>query len=229
MKRKKICLYWGLELNKSLIFDMDGTLVNSKKNITSSVNATRKMLGFEPISEDLIYKYINIPNENLALRFYNEDEFSPKTKKIFYDHYIQECVKDLVVYDGIRELLAYMYEKKVKMAIATNAYDLFAIKMMKSCGLDNYFDIIVGANTANSSKPDAKMITYILNSLHVNPEDTILIGDSQKDELCSLNAKTHFIFASWGYGDYESSLNACKSPKLLKDKILQIFPTLQKS
>lgn len=206
---------------------MDGTLVDSKKNITSSVNHTREALGLQSISEDLIYKYINIPHENLALRFYNEENFSQKTKKIFQEYYIKECVKELRVYDGIKELLIFMHEKGVKLAVATNAYDLFAIKMLKSCELDRYFDLIVGSNTLNSSKPEAKMIDHILNATHTKPQNAILIGDSQKDELCSLNAKTHFIFANWGYGDYRPHEQmVCEKSSELKQSILQIFPNL---
>lgn len=203
---------------------MDGTLVDSKKNITSSVNHTRKALGLEPISEDMIYEYINIPGENLALRFYNQKDFSQETKKVFYEHYINECVKDLKVYDGIRNLLEDMYEEKVKMAIATNAYDMFAKKIVKECDLEKYFDLIVGANTTNSSKPDAKMAEFILNALHVKNKNTILIGDSQKDELCAKNANTHFIYAAWGYGYYQSDEKfTCKEPIKLKEMILNVF------
>lgn len=208
---------------------MDGTLVNSKKNITCSVNHTRDSLGLEPIGEDLIYKYINIPSENLALRFYNEDKFTKSTKKIFYEHYINECVKDLKIYNGIADLLHWLHKEGAKLAIATNAYDIFAIKMMKHCKLDKYFDLIVGANTANSSKPDAKMINYILDSLHVKSQNSILIGDSQKDELCAKNANTHFIYASWGYGYYKSTKEArCEKPTELKEKIFNIFSINQK-
>lgn len=207
-------------MSKCIIFDMDGTLVNSKKNITSSVNHTRVALNLEPISEDMIYKYINIPSENLALRFYGEEEFSPKTKQIFYEHYINECVEDLHLYDGIMEVLEF-FKGKAKMAVATNAYDLFALKMIKHLDLEEYFDLIVGANTANSSKPDPKMVEFILDKLHVAKSDSVLIGDSQKDELCSKNANIHFIFAKWGYGDYESDKKyVCKSPRELKKKVI---------
>lgn len=205
---------------------MDGTLVDSKKNITCSVNHTRKALGFEPISEDLVYKYINIPGENLALRFYGEEQFSPKTKKIFYEHYINECVNELKTYDGISDLIIFLHNQGAKLAIATNAYDIFAIKMMEYCKLDKYFDLIVGANTANASKPDSKMVDYILNALHVKSQNTILIGDSQKDELCAKNANTHFIYASWGYGDYQSKKElTCSKSTDLKEKIFDVLNT----
>lgn len=208
---------------KCIIFDMDGTLVNSKKNITNSVNHTRKLLNLEPISEDLIYKYINIPSENLALRFYNEEEFSPKTKRIFYEHYINECVNDLHLYDGIMDILSF-FKTKAKLAIATNAYDIFAIKIVKYLKIEEYFDLIVGANSANSSKPDPKIINFIANKLHVTLNNSVLIGDSQKDELCAKNANTNFIFATWGYGDYKSDERfLCNSPHELKEKIIKVL------
>lgn len=202
---------------------MDGTLVNSKKNITNSINHTRDMLGLDAISEDMVYKYINIPNENLALRFYHEETFTKETREIFYEHYIDECVKDLHIYEGVKELLEFM-DGKVKMAIATNAYDVFAKKMMESVNLSRYFDLIVGANSANASKPDPKMAQFVLDKLQVKAQNSILIGDSKKDELCAKAAKTHFIFASWGYGDYKGEPKfRCDSPLDLKDMIVSIL------
>ncbi len=206
---------------KCIIFDMDGTLVDSKKNITSSVNYTRKAYNLEPISEDLIYKYINNPEENLSLRFYGEEVFTQKTRKIFYEHYIDECIKNLHVYDGIIDVLKY-FKNRAKIAIATNAYDVFCIKMMKHLNLTGYFDLIVGANSSNSSKPDAKMLTFIFDKLHVKAKNSVLIGDSLKDELCAKNANSHFIFATWGYGEYKSDEKyLCKNPNELTNKIIE--------
>lgn len=210
-----------------LIFDMDGTLVNSQKNITSSVNHTRKFLGLEPIGQEMIYEHINTPHTNLALKFYNQEEFSDETKEVFYKHYIDECVKELHFYDGIKELLEKM-SKKAKLAIATNAYDVFAKKMMKHLGVVEYFDAIIGANTAQASKPDGQMAKYVIDKLHVKKQNTVLIGDSQKDELCALDAGVNFIFCEWGYGEYKSAQKyLCKTSTKLEEKICSIFPNLR--
>lgn len=187
---------------KCIIFDMDGTLVDSSKGITKSVNYVRAHLGFEPINKDELVRYINDPNEHLPLRFYGTPEYDPAHKALFGEHYIKECVKELEMYEGIDSMLQACLPK-AHLGVATNAWDNFAKKMLDHCEIGEYFDAIVGANTYGVSKPDPLMLHKLLESLHVNPESAILVGDSLKDAYAAQRANIPFVYVTWGFGSYE--------------------------
>jgi phosphoglycolate phosphatase len=187
---------------KCIIFDMDGTLVDSSKGITKSVNYVREHLGFEPIQMDELVRYINDPNEHLPLRFYGTPEYDPAHKALFGEHYLKHCTHELKMYEDIDKML-HSCSPKAHLGVATNAWDHFAKKMLDYCGVGNYFDAIVGANTYGVSKPDPLMLYKLLESLHVKPESAVLVGDSLKDAYAAKRANMPFVYVTWGYGNYE--------------------------
>lgn len=206
---------------------MDGTLLDSSIGITNSVNFVRSSLGLKPVEMGLILKHINTPGENLAKRFYDLDGYDSQVKELFGKHYYEECVKHVVLYEDIKKMLKYLHTK-AHLAIATNAYDIFAKKMVDFCGIGEYFDMIIGANNLNSSKPEPLMIKHILKILHTENRDALLIGDSQKDELAAKNANISFIFADWGYGEYTAKdAFICKDSTKLLEGIFTFFPDLK--
>jgi phosphoglycolate phosphatase len=187
---------------KCIIFDMDGTLVDSATGITKSINYVRKHLGFEPIATDELVRYINDPNEHLPLRFYGTKEYHEEHKTLFGEHYYNECTKELKMYDGIASVLEACKEDSC-LGVATNAWDTFAKKMLNHCGIGDFFDAIVGANTYGVSKPDPLMIFKLLESLEVKQKEAVLVGDSLKDAYAAQKANIPFVYVTWGYGEYE--------------------------
>src|SRR5574344_780703 len=88
-----------------IIFDMDGTLVNSGYAIANTVNHVRENLGVERMENDFILKNVNDININSAKFFYGTEEFTKEQTKLFSEYYEKNCLDDLVLYDGIKELL----------------------------------------------------------------------------------------------------------------------------
>lgn len=211
----------------AIIFDMDGTLLDSSDGITNSVNYVRSTLKLPPVKKELILKHINTPGENLAQRFYGMPTYDNHIKEVFGKHYIDECVKHVKLYDGIQEMLDFLHPRAF-LGVATNAYDLFAKKILEHCKIGHYFDMIVGANSLNSSKPEPTMLEFIMKNCNVKKEHTLLIGDSQKDELAAFNAHTSFIYVNWGYGEYQP-INSftCKNSTKLLETIFEVFPALK--
>ena len=203
-------------MKQCVIFDMDGTLLDSSRGMTASVNYVRDQLGLPPIDVAMLTYYINTPGENLPLRFYGTQEYDPHHRAIFKEHYMEHCAKELRLYEGIVDVLEWL-SSKVMMAVATNASDFFAQKMLESTNIDHYFQLVVGANTLGVSKPDPAMIEHVIREMGSHALHTVLIGDSEKDELAALHAKTKFIYASWGYGEYKApSSIVCAKPEELK-------------
>jgi len=190
---------------KSIIFDMDGTLLDSSYAMTCSVNHVREHLGLKPIEKEFLEFHINEPNKNIAMTFYGTKEYTATQKELFYEHYMENSHLHVKPYAGVYEFLDFLQSKKVTMSIATNASDFFAKNMLGFCNMMDYFTHIIGANNVEKSKPNPDMIEHIVNLTSIPIDESILIGDSIKDEGAASNIYMDFIFAKWGYGKSESA------------------------
>ena len=204
---------------KNIIFDMDGTLIDSSKAITNSVNFVRENIGLPPLSIEIVTKNINKPDTNLPKIFYETDEYKQSHRELFISCYHKECIKNIKLYDGIYEILQEL-SKRFTLNIATNASDFFARKMLNHLKIEKFFSVIIGRNNVKEVKPHPEMIETILKSTKSDKKNTLLIGDSQKDELTAKNAKIDFIFVSWGFGEKIENPPTANNPKELLSMIL---------
>jgi phosphoglycolate phosphatase len=203
-----------------VIFDMDGTLIDSGTDMTISINHLRKQKNLPLLSVDEVTSSFSTPNLNLAKKFYDIDYYDDTHKEIFHSHYIEQCTKNVKLYDGIYDLLKELKYNNIKMNVATNAYTVYAQKMLKHLEVDQYFNKIIGADKVKKSKPNPEMLDICKEN--IENDKTILIGDSQKDCLGAKNANIKFIFAKWGYGNNCSDNPEASSPYELS-KLLKSF------
>lgn len=210
--------------DKLLIFDMDGTLVDTRKDITLSINYVRGTKYLPSLSESEVIKIINSKREELAMKFYGTETYLPEDRRLFEEHYKEQCTKNAVLFDGVLETLKLLKEMKIKMSVATNAPTKFGQKILSSVGISEYFDHIVGACKVKNPKPDKEMIEYI-NNLYVgrvlSSKNTIIVGDNYTDVNAGLNAGITSVFVKWGYGTFHGD---SKPHYILDrfDKILEI-------
>ena len=190
----------------TIIFDMDGTLINSGKVITNSINFVRENIGLEKMAEKEILEYINTPHINTAEILYGTKEFTPEQSKLFENYYTQNCTKDIELYDGIKEVLKTLHKENKKLAIATNAFSSFAKEMLEYLDIYRYFDVIVGADMVKKPKPNPEMILNIMQNLNADKSHTILIGDSHKDRLSAKSAEIKFLLVNWGFSEHNENV-----------------------
>ncbi len=195
---------------KSVIFDMDGTLLDSSSAMTYSVNYVRDIMGLGQIDKEFIENQLNQPDGDLPMLLYGTKEYTKEQQNLFRNHYLENSSKFVKPYAGVSELLKYLKSQKISLSIATNAPDIFAKQMLSSCKLDNFFDCIAGANHVEKTKPDPQMLQLICDKLSISIEHSLFIGDSIKDEEAAKNANMPFIFADWGYGNSTSAINRQK-------------------
>lgn len=165
---------------RMIIFDMDGTLINSGHAIANTVNYVRENLGLEKFEHDFILEHVNDININSAEFFYNQKEFTPLVTNLFEEYYNQNCLNDLVIYDGIKDILDD-FKNDFKFCIATNANSNAAKKMLSHLEIDRYFSTILGYNDVAKPKPNPDMVNVLLDKYNTKKEKTKLIGDSNKD------------------------------------------------
>lgn len=208
---------------KIVIFDMDGTLLDSKKDITASVNYVRDINHNLPaLSEEYIVEAINMQNRNLAKLFYETELYHPKDRDVFEKHYELECTKSVYLYEGVREMLRELVSSHVKISVATNAPTQFALRMLEHLGVKSLFDVIIGADMVKESKPSPQMLHHILNhyKFDYNSHKAWMVGDNIKDILSAQSANIESIFATWGFTPHAQGSVIAKKPKDVLDIVL---------
>ncbi|MEF3191967.1 MAG: HAD family hydrolase [Campylobacterales bacterium] len=203
----------------SIIFDMDGTLLDSRVGITRAINFVRASRSLEPVSSDEVVRVINDETISAARYFYGVDEYTARDRELFEGIYWEICTQELVLYDGIGDLLEEIRRSGAMMAVATNASSRFARKMIDHVGIGEYFTHILGYNDVAASKPAPDMLQAILAD-HRPKVASFMVGDSIKDMKAARAAGVQGVLAKWGYTPEVSSYDhPINHPRELLDLI----------
>ena len=203
-----------------IMFDMDGTLIDSGTSITNTINHVRENLGLEKMEKTYVLEKLNDPNINAAKFFYGTEDFTEQQKTLFEEYYNQNCLKDLEIYEGIEKLIDDL-NSEFTLAVATNASSIFARKMLGYLNLEKYFKTIVGYDSVKNPKPHPEMVHKILDTHNIKKENAQLIGDSHKDIMAADNAGIDSVLVNWGFSNHEK--DAIQSIKELEKRIYDKF------
>ena len=201
-----------------IIFDMDGTLIDSSITIANAINFVRKNLRLPPLDNKIIISKVNDSTINASRFFYEADHFKPIHQEWFNQYYSENHQKELRLYDGILELLKWLKSKSCLLAIATNAYSSSTLQSLKYLKIESFFDSIVSYDDVSRGKPAPDMIFKILEDLKVSSKDAIFVGDGERDETSAKLANIDFILVDWGFSH---------NPKALK-RVSQLKEHLKK-
>ena len=183
---------------KTIIFDMDGTIINSGVAIEKTVNDIRANMGLEPLQTDFIVKAINEPGRNLSLDFYNIDKPFAGLKEGFEEKFKAYYDLYAVCYDGVSELLGRCKDENFKVVLASNAPQNTLEAILSKNEILHFFDEVIGADKDIPQKPDPTMLHIACE--RTNAKKAMFVGDSMKDELAAKNAKMAYLQVSWGFG-----------------------------
>jgi phosphoglycolate phosphatase len=198
------------------IFDMDGTLIDSSKILSNSVNYVRNSLGLPPLESDFIIQSLNNPKLNLAKVLYKQDEITPELYAKFRSYYDKNHQKELVLFDGIKELLEELKQNNIKLAVATNAYKATTLATLEHINIKDFFDEVVSFEDVKNPKPHPDMLEYITTKL--SSQKPIFIGDSANDYLAAKEAKIPFV-----YVDFINKKDGIKSVSELAKTLKSFF------
>jgi phosphoglycolate phosphatase len=187
---------------KGIIFDLDGTLVNSLEDIADAMNSVLQELNYPNHSYEVYQYFIGSGLRNLvskALPITNNDEKNiDNCYQLMLDVYRKSCTSKTKAYEGIFELLDHLISHNIKLSVFSNKSDALT-KEITTALFPNYFDPIVGLTTEPLKKPNPFKAFEISVNLGLKPEEIIFVGDSGIDMQTATNANMYAVGVKWGY------------------------------
>ena len=213
---------------KCIIFDLDGTLVNTIDDLAGACDYLLKEQEIEPEWTLNDYKrFVGNGAKLLVSRAFDgrlsDTELEEQYEK-FKAKYNEIKLDNAYAYDGMLEIVSALKAAGYKLAVCTNKPNVSAVEMVEAVYGKNVFDYILGAVDSVPKKPDPAMAQMIISKLNVNADDCVWIGDSSVDIESARNIGCKSIAVTWGFRSYESLLLA--EPNLVVDvpkDFLKIF------
>ena len=180
---------------RNILFDLDGTLLDTNELIIQSFQHTYKMhLNKHVDKEDIIKNFGEILKITLDREFGEDSEEAIKTYRSFQTGNFEKLIR---IHKGVREGIIELNRQGYNLGIVTSRFNDSAIKGLKHFGLMDYFKSIIGADDTDKHKPDPTPALMALKELEGKPEETIFVGDSPFDVLCGKNAKIASVVVGW--------------------------------
>ena len=169
---------------KAIIFDLDGTLIDSTNQIYQAVSLTRKHLGYPDLNINLMKSKIGLPAKELFSDLSLSDYVADSAVIVFRELLLNLKLEQSDLFEGVFDLLEWAQQHNFKMAVATNKPLNLAIKALKETGIEEFFEHVEGSDNL-PSKPNPAMINRCLDVLKVDKDLACMIGDRVEDTLAA--------------------------------------------
>lgn len=190
---------------KLVIFDMDGTILNTLDDLADSLNAVFRRHGYPQRSLEEVRHFVGNGIRKLIERAVPDGlpvEAVDRVHEDFLAYYQMHCADKTRPYDGIMELLETLRDSGCKTAVVSNKADSAVQELCKEY-FSGLFDMAVGERSGIKRKPAPDSMELVLQMLHTKREDAVYIGDSEVDVQTAQNAGVDSIMALWGFRDRE--------------------------
>lgn len=199
---------------KLIIFDLDGTLIDSSIDITNAINHAIKPYNIQPLTPKetislvgegitrLMEKIIEDSQQPSKSGFYNCKEQSRHLERDalvskFLEYYSAHILDNTTVYPGVKQILEGL--RCYKKAVISNKRENLSIKLLNDLGLLQYLDLVVGSDTTPERKPSPLPILYVLSKLNIKNNEAVIVGDSNFDIEAGKRANIKTIAVTYGY------------------------------
>ena len=186
---------------KAVIYDLDGTLLDTLDGLKDSVNYTLNQFNYPTKNLDEIRSFVGNGVSKLVERAIPDGLVNPNFEKclaIFKEHYSKTMHATTKPYPQIIELLQILKQREIKCAVVSNKYDL-AVKDLCNYYFSDLIDFAVGESTKCKPKPSIDGIEIVLNKFNLKKEEVLYVGDSEVDILTAKNANIKMITVAWGF------------------------------
>ena len=200
----------------TILFDLDGTLVNTAPDLMHAHNHVMKKYGFEQRKLSDIRKLAGRGSKVMLTRSINEtaeqedktkkfDDIIDKMTKEFIDYYSKNIVAESTLKEGVLNFLSWCKNNSISMAVCTNKQEHLSIDLLKKIKIYDFFDYVAGGNTFDFNKPNPKHLTHTIEVIGGDIKKTLMIGDSETDSNASKAANLPFILIDEGYTEKKSN------------------------
>ena len=206
---------------RALIFDLDGTLIDSKLDLALAVNAALAEMGRGPLPHEQIFGYIGNGAQCLIARSLGEgatEEECRRGLEFFIEYYSLHKLDNTTVYPGVREALQSL--SGMPMAVLTNKPVGASRGILQGLGLSDHFRFVYGGNSFERKKPDPMGVEIILREFGAAPAQVMVVGDSEIDVQTARNAGTWICGVTYGFGSHRFSEFP---PDILVDSLAELL------
>ena len=210
----------------TILFDLDGTLVDTAPDLMKAHNHVMKKYGYETKSTEEIRNLVGKGASVLIGRslwgnakeeFGKIEDKKVKEKMVneFINFYGNNILNESTLINGVEGFLKWCNRKKISLAVCTNKQEHLAVDLLKKIGIYNYFEYVAGSNTFDYCKPDPRHITNIIEILNGDIKKSLMIGDSETDANAAKSASIPMVLLENGYT--ERNTNDIYHNHLIKD------------
>ena len=210
----------------TILFDLDGTLVDTAPDLIIAHNHVMKKFGFSTESPNKIKSLVGMGAKTMMsktlwsaakedLKRVKEKDIKDKMVKEFVKFYANNILVESKLIEGVKDFLLWCKSNKISMAVCTNKQEHLAISLLKKIGINDFFEYVAGSDTFDYCKPDPRHLTSVIEIMGGDIKKTLMIGDSEVDAKSAQNALLPFILLEDGYTD--TKISQMKYDHLIKD------------
>jgi len=213
---------------KNIIFDFDGTLVNTRPGVVKAFKKIIEKLISKQVKEQEIIQLSGKPLAQIISILLNTDDEAliKKGSDLFKEYYSKEGLYQNIVYPGTKEMLESFKNRSYQLFVVSNKIELFMTKILKQHYLKNYFRFILGTNGTDTQSKKPDLVKYLLTHHKLKKQETVMIGDTENDVIAAKRNLIYSIGITWGYGSESNLVKAgadkiCQSPLELEQFIIK--------
>jgi len=210
----------------TILFDLDGTLVNTAPDLMLAHNYVMKKYGYKERKISDIRKLAGKGSKTMLMRSIHElegqsknikesDDTMDKMTKEFIDYYSKNILAESTLRKGILEFLTWCKNNSISMGVCTNKREDLSVDLLKKIKIYDFFDYVAGGDTFNYNKPDPRHLTSTIEIIGGDPKKSLMVGDSENDANSAKSANIPFILIDDGYT--EKKVNEIYHDHLIKD------------
>ncbi len=199
-----------MQQNFTILFDLDGTLVDTAPDLMRAHNHVMKKFGYPTKSTEEIRNLVGQGAGVMLGRSIwgqakkefgkvQDEKIKKEMIKDFTDFYGKNIVNESTLINGVKEFLIWSKKNNISMAVCTNKTDYLAVDLLKKIGIYDFFEYIAGHNTFDYCKPDPRHLTSVIEILQGDVKKSLMIGDSETDANAAKNAGIPVILMEDGY------------------------------